>query len=110
MGGIVAGIASVGDVNSAADGKTQISTKEGGLFELSPNDDLVAAPGASKALANAAKGEGNTTTIIQQSQPPTPPTTQDNKQVGETNKLLEELLNQQMKQPQLSAVGLYEVQ
>jgi hypothetical protein len=28
------------------DGKTRVSTKEGGLFELSPNDDLVAAPGA----------------------------------------------------------------
>jgi hypothetical protein len=39
-----------GDMLSPADGKTQISTKEGGLFELSKNDDLVAAPGASKAL------------------------------------------------------------
>ena len=35
-----------GDMSSQADGKTQVSTKEGGLFELSPNDDLVAAPGA----------------------------------------------------------------
>lgn len=42
----------VGDVMSPADGKTQISTKEGGLLELSPNDDLVAAPGAAKALAS----------------------------------------------------------
>jgi hypothetical protein len=41
---------SVGDMNSPADGKTQVSTKEGGLFELSPNDDLVAAPGAAAAL------------------------------------------------------------
>ncbi len=47
-----------GDVNSPADGKTQISTKEGGLFELSSNDDIVAAPGASKALANAQSGGG----------------------------------------------------
>jgi len=39
---------------SPADGKTQVSTKEGGLFELSPNDDLIAAPGAGKALS----GEG----------------------------------------------------
>jgi hypothetical protein len=38
----------VGDVMSPADGKTRISTKEGGLFELSPNDDLVAAPGLLK--------------------------------------------------------------
>ena len=35
----------IGDMYSPADGKTQISTKEGGLFELSPNDDLIAAPG-----------------------------------------------------------------
>jgi len=34
-----------GDMMSPADGKTQVSTKEGGLFELSPNDDVVAAPG-----------------------------------------------------------------
>ena len=110
IGGVAAATA-VGDVNSAADGKTQISTKEGGLFELSPNDDLVAAPGASKALANAAQGGGNTTTIIQQSTPqPAKNESTTNKQVGETNKLLEALLNQQTKQPQLSAVGLYEVQ
>jgi len=61
--GIIAGIAAVmavvnkfttpkpaGDINSPADGKTTVSTKEGGLFNLSPNDDLVAFPGASKAL------------------------------------------------------------
>jgi hypothetical protein len=40
----------VGDLNSPADGKTTVSTKEGGLFELSPNDDLIAAPGASEAM------------------------------------------------------------
>ena len=34
-----------GDVMSPADGKTQISTKEGGLFELSNNDDVAAGPG-----------------------------------------------------------------
>lgn len=43
-----------GDVYSPADGKTQISTKEGGLFELSPNDDVLAAPG----LASAMNGSG----------------------------------------------------
>ena len=48
-----------GDVNSPADGKTQISTKEGGLFELSPNDDIVAAPGASAAMEAATQGGGN---------------------------------------------------
>ena len=46
-------LSQIGDLNSPADGKTQVSTKEGGLFELSPNDDLVAAPGAAAALANA---------------------------------------------------------
>jgi hypothetical protein len=42
--------AEAGDVMSPADGKTRISTKEGGLFELSPNDDLIAAPGAADAI------------------------------------------------------------
>jgi hypothetical protein len=57
IGGIAAGVyamksaSKAGDVLSPADGKTQVSTKEGGLFELSPNDDLVAAPGAAKAVA-----------------------------------------------------------
>jgi hypothetical protein len=48
VGGMMSMIGSakeVGDVMSPADGKTRVSTKEGGLFELSPNDDLVAAPG-----------------------------------------------------------------
>ena len=49
-----------GDLNSPAYGKTQVSTKEGGLFELSPNDDLVAAPGAAAALANASAGGATT--------------------------------------------------
>ena len=58
---IAAGFATlskIGDMNSPADGKTQVSTKEGGLFELSPNDDLVAAPGAAAALSNANAGGG----------------------------------------------------
>lgn len=54
---IIAGIAATvaafkaqkaGDMISPADGKTQVSTKEGGLFELSPNDDLMAGPGLAK--------------------------------------------------------------
>ena len=49
-------LSKIGDLNSPADGKTVVSTKEGGLFELSPNDDLVAAPGAASALANATNG------------------------------------------------------
>jgi len=39
------------DMFSPADGKTRISTKEGGLFELSPNDDLIAAPGIASAMS-----------------------------------------------------------
>jgi len=50
-----------GDLISPADGKTQISTKEGGLFELSNNDDVIAAPGISNTLKN--KGEKSSSTI-----------------------------------------------
>jgi hypothetical protein len=42
---------SIGDMNSPADGRTQISTKEGGLFQLSKNDDVLAGPGLSGAMA-----------------------------------------------------------
>jgi hypothetical protein len=45
-----------GDLESLADGKTRVSTKEGGLFELSPNDDLVAAPGLGDAMSGGAGG------------------------------------------------------
>ena len=48
---------SAGDMYSPADGKTQVSTKEGGLFELSKNDDLIAAPGAADAMMNGGEGE-----------------------------------------------------
>ena len=51
-----------GDMYSPADGKTQVSTKEGGLFELSKNDDLVAGPG----LADKVKGDGKGGTISPQ--------------------------------------------
>jgi hypothetical protein len=72
--GLVVGAASAftskaGDVMSPADGKTVVSTKEGGLFELSPNDDLVAAPGAADAFANAsANGEGGINVNVNLSQ------------------------------------------
>jgi hypothetical protein len=46
---------SVGDVMSPANGRTQISTKEGGLLNLSPNDDLVAAPNAIENLNRASE-------------------------------------------------------
>ena len=59
-------LSKIGDLNSPADGKTQVSTKEGGLFELSPNDDIVAGPGISNALA---KGGGTQTAVVQQAAP-----------------------------------------
>jgi len=40
------------DMMSPADGTTTISTKEGGLFNMSPNDDIVAAPGAIDMMNN----------------------------------------------------------
>ena len=43
---------SAGDMISPAGGKTMVSTKEGGLFNLSKNDDLLAGPGIAKASAN----------------------------------------------------------
>lgn len=52
-----------GDMYSPADGVTRVSTKEGGLFELSPNDDLVAAPGAAAALAGGGGGDGSGATL-----------------------------------------------
>lgn len=62
LGAMMAGISSItskaesiGDMMSPARGKTQVSTAEGGLFELSPNDDLVAAPGAANMMTK--KGE-----------------------------------------------------
>jgi hypothetical protein len=45
----------IGDLNSPAGGRTMVSTKEGGLFRLSPNDDLLAAPGISNAFEGPQK-------------------------------------------------------
>ena len=42
-----------GDMISPAKGKTTVSTKEGGLFEMSPNDDLIAGPGLATAGGGA---------------------------------------------------------
>jgi hypothetical protein len=57
----------IGDGAFGADGKTQISTREGGLFELSKNDDLVAAPG----LINKLNSPSAPLVINQPSAPPT---------------------------------------
>ena len=85
-------LSKVGDMNSPADGKTQVSTKEGGLFELSKNDDFIAAPGASKMMQGGANSGG--TTIIQS----------ENKETKETNKLLKMIGNK------LTTVDMYQVQ
>lgn len=72
-----------GDIDSPADGKTQISTKEGGLFELSPNDDIVAAPGASAAMKAATQGGGSISSVrLEQLQ-------------AQTNILLKQILSKQ---------------
>jgi len=56
MLGAVASAKSAGDINSPAKGKTMVSTKEGGLFKLSKNDDLMAGPGLSGALGGGGGG------------------------------------------------------
>ena len=38
--GLISNAQSVGDMASEAGGVTRVSTAEGGLFELSPNDDF----------------------------------------------------------------------
>ena len=48
-----------GDMISPADGKTQVSTKEGGLFELSKNDDLLAGPGLADKASEGGVGGGS---------------------------------------------------
>lgn len=59
---------SVGDISSPASGKTQVSTREGGLFELSKNDDLVAAPGLINKLNSPSQP-----LIVNQPPPPQAP-------------------------------------
>ena len=99
VGALVGGIAaatSVGDVNSPADGKTQISTKEGGLFELSPNDDLIAAPGASKMMQGGQTQTVQNNTVVE-----------SKTDMSTTNALLEKIFK---KTPEMAPLGLYEVQ
>ena len=53
-----------GDMFSPAGGKTMISTKEGGLFEMSNNDDILAGPG----IASAVGGGGSNTAGLESKQ------------------------------------------
>ena len=53
-----------GDMMGSADGKTQISTAEGGLFELSSNDQFVAAPGIADAARASNNAQRKTETVV----------------------------------------------
>jgi hypothetical protein len=55
----------IGDMYSPANGKTQVSTKEGGLFELSKNDSLFAFP-ESKISPNPGRSTPTSTNTITQ--------------------------------------------
>ena len=67
-----------GDIISPANGHTQISTKEGGLFNLSKNDDVVAAPG----IINKLNQPSNITNSVSIN-------------MSETNTLLRQILTKQ---------------
>lgn len=47
-----------------ADGKTQVSPAEGGLFELSDNDQFVAAPGIADAVKASNNSQRKTETVV----------------------------------------------
>jgi len=88
-----------GDMNSPAFGKTQVSTKEGGLFELSKNDDFVAFPGASQIAQNKNQPSQQSVTNTTVVKP-------DN---GKMESLLSKLVMQNDKKQEISPVGLYEI-
>jgi hypothetical protein len=103
---IAAGIATVvaamnsaepaGDMFSPADGKTQVSTKEGGLFELSPNDDFMAAPGISNMMGSSSNSIPPSTppaTSSPTSNTPQQGTTQSNQQLVELNAKMSRLIS-----------------
>jgi len=50
--GATALLSNIGDGIFPADGKARVSSKEGGLFEVSPNDDIIVAPGIAKIVAS----------------------------------------------------------
>ncbi len=102
---IAAGIATVvaamnsaepaGDMFSPADGRTQVSTKEGGLFELSPNDDFMAAPGISNMMSSSNSTPSSTppATPSPTSNTPQQGTTQSNQQLVELNAKMSRLIS-----------------
>jgi len=55
LGLVGVAIAKIGDGAFGADGKTQISTREGGLYETSKNDDIAVGPGIINKLNSPSK-------------------------------------------------------
>lgn len=102
---IAAGIATVvaamnsaepaGDMFSPADGRTQVSTKEGGLFELSQNDDFMAAPGISNMINSSNPTPPSTppATSSPTSNTSQQGTTQSNQQLVELNAKMSRLIS-----------------
>jgi hypothetical protein len=64
LGLVGVAIAKIGDGAFGADGKTQISTREGGLYETSKNDDVAVGPGILNKLNSK-----NAPVIVNQSAP-----------------------------------------
>ena len=85
--GLLSGI-KTGDAIIPASGQTQISTREGQLLSLSPNDDVIAAPGVASAVTGGGGGSSN----------------------KEVVSLLKTMVQQNAKKPEVSPVGLYSVQ
>jgi len=85
--GLLSGI-KTGDAIIPASGQTQISTREGQLLSLSPNDDVIAAPGVASAVTGGGGGSSN----------------------KEMVSLLRTMVQQNAKKPEVSPVGLYSVQ
>jgi hypothetical protein len=85
--GLLSGI-KTGDAIIPASGQTQISTREGQLLSLSPNDDVIAAPGVASAVTGGGGGSSN----------------------KEVVSLLKTMVQQNAKKPEISPVGLYSVQ
>lgn len=79
----------VGDMEIPAEGKTRISTQEGGIYkqyEPSKNDDIVIAPGAIEKMKNS-----NSTTVVNQTSPASEGILTESKRM---NMLLERIANQ----------------
>jgi len=93
----VAGVAAlaflttIGDGIFPAEGKTTISPKEGGLFQVSPNDDIIVAPGIAKTVrSNSNNNNSNNSQQIENKVNITPSNTNitltlDGQSIGNAN-------------------------